>query len=265
MSSFKIVKKGYSQLEVDSFIERMKNDYEARLAEQKDRIFYLKDQLEKLTNSSDSDLMTSLLSAVEKAKLIENSSKNIYELETKKLNLLYAKMENLLKDENASNNKNIKMELLNTIQDCRRSLQNNIEMQSKNMKESSSGDPVRRLLSKMMNAKKIVVDGNDIELKESEPVKVARKDTQETTIRPTETKKEVKRETPEFEKFLSSDTPSSNGTNFENILFAPNSDLSPNESGFDLKEAVNPKEDLDEIMKTFDFYNDIKSDDKKAN
>lgn len=265
MSSFKIVKKGYSQLEVDSFIERMKNDYESRLAEQKDRIFYLKDQLEKLTNSSDSDLMTSLLSAVEKAKLIENSSKNIYELETKKLNLLYAKMENLLKDENASNNKNIKMELLNTIQDCRRSLQNNIEMQSKNMKESSSGDPVRRLLSKMMNAKKIVVDENDIELKEPEPVKVTRKDTQETAIRPVESKKEVKRETPEFEKFLSSDTPSSNGTNFESILFAPNSDLSPNESGFDLKEAVNPKEDLDEIMKAFDFYNDIKSDDKKAN
>ena len=33
--------------------------------------------------------VTSLVSAVERAKLIENSSKNIYELETKKLNLLY--------------------------------------------------------------------------------------------------------------------------------------------------------------------------------
>ena len=30
----------------------------------------------------------------------------------------------------------------------------------------------------------------------------------------------------------------------------------PNESGFDLKEAVNPKDDLEEIMKAFDFYND---------
>lgn len=29
----------------------------------------------------------------------------------------------------------------------------------------------------------------------------------------------------------------------------------PNESGFDLKEAVNPKQDLDEIMKAFDFFN----------
>ena len=135
MGNFKIVKKGYSQLEVDSYIERLKNDYESRLSEQKDRIFYLKDQVEKLTSSSDNELMTSLLSAVEKAKLIENSSKNIYELETKKLNLLYTKMENLLKDENVYNDRSIKKELLLLIQDCRNSLQYNIEKQSKNIKE----------------------------------------------------------------------------------------------------------------------------------
>ena len=28
-----------------------------------------------------------------------------------------------------------------------------------------------------------------------------------------------------------------------------------NETGFDLKEAVNPKDDLEEIMKSFDFFN----------
>ena len=30
----------------------------------------------------------------------------------------------------------------------------------------------------------------------------------------------------------------------------------PTESGFDLKEAINPKDDLAEIMKAFDFFND---------
>lgn len=30
----------------------------------------------------------------------------------------------------------------------------------------------------------------------------------------------------------------------------------PNETGFDLKDALNPKEDLDEIMKSFDFFED---------
>ena len=28
----------------------------------------------------------------------------------------------------------------------------------------------------------------------------------------------------------------------------------PKESGFDLEDALNPKEDLDEIMKAFDFF-----------
>ena len=32
--------------------------------------------------------------------------------------------------------------------------------------------------------------------------------------------------------------------------------LKPQESGFDLKEAINPKDDLAEIMKAFDFFND---------
>ena len=267
MSSFKIIKKGYSQLEVDSYIERLRNDYEARLAEQKDRIFYLKDQLDKLTKSTDNELMTSLLSAVEKAKLIENSSKNIYELETKKLNLLYAKMENLLQTSDTSNSDDVKKELLKTIQDCRKSLQNNIEMQSKNIKESSSGDPVRRLLSKMMGAKRITVDA----LEEIEEVQKVSELSQKNIKKEKEqqekfeAKYDSKRESHDFEKFLSKDSKQTNGTNFENILFSTNADFLPNETGFDLKEAVNPKEDLDEIMKAFDFYNDIKSDENKAN
>jgi hypothetical protein len=28
----------------------------------------------------------------------------------------------------------------------------------------------------------------------------------------------------------------------------------PNETGFDLEDALNPKEDLEEIMKAFDFF-----------
>ena len=39
-----------------------------------------------------------------------------------------------------------------------------------------------------------------------------------------------------------------------NKKFASESYPTVNESGFDLKEAVNPKEDLSEIMKSFDFF-----------
>ena len=298
MGNFKIIKKGYSQLEVDSYIEKLKNDYESRLSEQKDRIFYLKDQLDKITNSKDNELVTSLVSAVERAKLIENSSKNIYELETKKLNLLYTKMENLLNDENIYNDRSVKQELLALIQDCRKSLQNNISLQDQNLKESAMGDPVKRLLSKMIGFNKISTDFNKIET-EKEPttktIKVVptdediRKETNTNNIKVVQVKRqEVKEKEKEkvvnqqssvasdFDKFLSEDS-NLNGANFENIMFQSKKkknassyvtggdlgDLSPNESGFDLKEAVNPKEDLDEIMKAFDFFNDENSKKKK--
>ncbi len=286
MSNFKIIKKGYSQLEVDSYIERLKNDYETKLSEQKDRIFYLKDQLDKLTNNSDNELVTSLVSAVERAKLIENSSKNIYELETKKLNLLYTKMENLLTDENIYNDRSIKQELLLLIKDCRKSLQNNISMQDQTIKESTIGDPVKRLLSKMIGLNKIATDNvaNKIEtvVANGPTVKTTDEDIRrETPSNPKVVQmkrqdvKEPKEKTNtatsnEFNKFLSEDS-NINGANFENIMFSTKNkntsnyilggdlgDYSPNESGFDLKEAINPKEDLDEIMKAFDFYNDDK-------
>ena len=291
MGNFKIIKKGYSQLEVDSYIERLKNDYESRLAEQKDRIFYLKDQLEKITSSSDNELVTSLVSAVERAKLIENSSKNIYELETKKLSLLYTKMENLLKDENIYNDRSVKQELLLLIKDCRKSLENNISMQDQNLRESTMGDPVKRLLSKMIGFNKIATDRlpqekevvEEKQINNKPTIKIVptseeiRRDSNVNSVKVSQPKKvepkeKVQNNTPnEFNKFLSEDS-NLNGANFENIMFQnkkkkSNSsyvlgedlgDYAPNESGFDLKEAINPKEDLDAIMKAFDFFNDDK-------
>ena len=291
MGNFKIIKKGYSQLEVDSYIERLKNDYDSRLAEQKDRIFYLKDQLEKITSSSDNELVTSLVSAVERAKLIENSSKNIYELETKKLSLLYTKMENLLKDENIYNDRSVKQELLLLIKDCRKSLENNISMQDQNLRESTMGDPVKRLLSKMIGFNKIATDRlpqekevvEEKQINNKPTIKIVptseeiRRDSNVNSVKVSQPKKvepkeKVQNNTPnEFNKFLSEDS-NLNGANFENIMFQnkkkkSNSsyvlgedlgDYAPNESGFDLKEAINPKEDLDEIMKAFDFFNDDK-------
>jgi len=305
VGNFKIIKKGYSQLEVDNYIERLKADYESKLAEQKDRIFYLKDQLDKITKSSDNELVTSLVSAVEKAKLIQNSSKNIYELETKKLSLLYSKMENLLKDENIYNDRSVKQELLLLIQDCRKSLQNNISIQQTKLEESSLGDPVKRLLSKMIDFNKISTSNNEeainsvqglnstqstqrvqvvaqkpsaqTQQKTTQPqqkqVQIQPKQVQPQQKQPVQIKKqEIKHSNSnsEFNRFLKEDS-NINGANFENIMFSGSADksnayvlgsnfgdYSPNESGFDLKEAVNPKEDLDEIMKAFDFFNDDK-------
>ena len=249
MNNFKIVKKGYSQLEVDSYIEKLKEDYESRLAEQKDRIFYLKDQLDKITNSSDNELVTTLVGAVERARIIETSSKNIYELETKKLSLLYTKMENLLQDENIRNDRSVKQELLLLIKDCRRSLESNITAQSENIKESTSGDPVKTLLSKMIDFNKVTADymltKKQAKIKEENDKKiikiiptneVIRKEVPSSVrvvqVRRTETQETKEKQAQnvltnnvtvnEFDKFLSQNN-EINGANFENIMFTKNS------------------------------------------
>ena len=55
------------------------------------------------------------------------------------------------------------------------------------------------------------------------------------------------------DKFLSEDSEPNNA--YANIITSKVRAVPDvNESGFDLKEAINPKEDLDEIMQAFDFY-----------
>lgn len=294
MGNFNVVKHGYDEGEVDSYIDKMRYNYESRLSEQKDRIFYLKDQIEKITSQSDDELMSSLVSAVERARMIESSSKNIYELEMKKLNLLYIKIEELLKDDEIIIDKSKRKEFLLLIEDCRNSLQRNIQAQQENLRESLAGDPVRRLLSKMLDSNRLSVT----DVKPAIEKEILTQQTSGTTIRelpqkrpPEIANRQVRIVTPnrkmegklkpdlgELDSFLSKSSKTTNGTNFESIMFsqkgqsktepkietplstqeAPKYHLAPNSSGFDLKEAVNPKEGLDEIMKAFDFFNDNK-------
>ena len=54
------------------------------------------------------------------------------------------------------------------------------------------------------------------------------------------------------DKFLDSDEKVPD--TFARILNVP--DYAKNQGAFDLNEAINPKEDLEEIMKSFDFYNE---------
>ena len=198
-------------------------------------------------------------------------------------------MENLLKDENIYNDRSVKQELLLLIQDCRKSLQNNISIQAQNLKESTLGDPVKRLLSKMIDFNKLSKDEKQKTQDTSQERKVSSSISDTATPKREVSSRQPSAQAPkvvnikrqdnkevkpvgEFDKFLSEES-DINGANFANIMFANKKqkksssnyvlggnigDYAPNESGFDLKEAVNPKEDLDEIMKAFDFYNDNK-------
>ena len=104
MENFNVEKYGYDKKEVDNYLAKLKENYEETLSNQKDAIFQLKQQLEenqqKLNKyvQKNEDISDALVVAVETAKQIENSSKNIYELEIKRLRALYVKWDNFLND-----------------------------------------------------------------------------------------------------------------------------------------------------------------------
>lgn len=198
---FKIVKKGYDIKSVDDYIHKLTCDYEDRLSLQKDRIFALKDELEKAGSQDDSedDMLLTLYEAVKRAETIESRSRNLFELEAKRLSLTYMKMESMLSKN--VDMQSLKSQLLSIIENCRTSLEQNVLAQRQSLSQSDIEEPT-------------LIDAKEDDVTEEVVLHVKK----------------------------------------------PPHDILLNETGFDLKEAVNPTEDLDEIMKAFDFYNDRTGD-----
>ena len=94
---FDIEKKGYKKSEVDEYIFALKNEYESRLSDQKNRIFQLKSELvdkEKQLSSYNekTDLIaTAILNAVAKADEIEKLSAARYREEMNSLRVFHDK------------------------------------------------------------------------------------------------------------------------------------------------------------------------------
>ena len=217
---FKIVKKGYDTKSVDEYIRRLTADYEGRLSLQKERIFALKDELEKTTSSntvSEDDMLLSLYEAIKRAEMVENSSKNLFDLEAKRLSLTYIKMESML-SRPSDNIFALRQQLLSMIKKCRNTLEQNVLEQKERFIEESKS---------IRNFASFVSGDKNTENEENYEVK----DDNEAVLR-------LRKESMDDK-----------------------TDFSPNDSGFDLREAINPTEDLDEIMKAFDFYNDNKKRD----
>lgn len=265
MNVFSRQKDGYDTEEVDSYIDLLKNDYEDRLAKQKDRIFYLKDQLEK----SNGNTVEQLASVVERTRQIENSSKSIYELETQKLKIICKKLEEIMAQvesvvpENQSSNIHMQIQRLRDTIDANFSKRTIVE---------DSTDPVRKLLEKMVAGQTAPAPDDKekpiaVEEKPAAPVKTGDYKIERKQQPTPKAKENIPTMPGRFENFLQEDV---DAANFEKVMFngkTPKSVVTstlayptPNESGFDLKEAVNPKDDLDEIMKAFDFFDSDKKD-----
>ena len=269
---FSTERNGYKRQEVDSYIESLQKElagWKNRTLKAEADYFKLKEKQEEIRVNGE-NIAIALTAAIEKAKQIEASSKNVYKLKIQQISILYDRWEMLLNEMTSrypdlEDSHNVKV-MLN---DFKKAIENVLKQDIQNDINSavkSDNDTMRLLLAKMSNysteevkkVKKIERKplSRDIKSGQTELNRIEEK----SMIKPISSIQLHKDDNYETlaDKFLT-EQDDSDGLykNFLSKSKGQSSDYpSPNESGFDLKEAVNPKQDLDEIMKSFDFFNE---------
>jgi hypothetical protein len=270
---FQTNKNGYDKAQVDDEILAMKGEIttwkERALIAEADYI-KLKEREHEIKKSGE-NIALALTAAIDKAKQIEASSKNVYKLKIQQISILYDRWEMLLQEilqkypklEDSHNIKKMLDDFKFTIENV---ISQNFEQTPESSRGTNSNDTMRVLLSKMSKTKKVEDDKRkvikiersslpqDLKLGKSELNSLEEK---AVMIKPITSMKLEKNETYETlaDKFLTEDIENNpQYTSFMSKKLDRDDFPYPNESGFNLKEAVNPKEDLDEIMKSFDFF-----------
>lgn len=292
MGKFSITKNGYDIKQVDDYLYDLSENYEKQLREQKLRINDLKRTLEQTEQQlasykqKNSDISDALIVAVETAKQIENSSKNIYNLEIKRVRSLYDKWKKFLDDFMAKypalkskyDTKLLLDVFSNDIEEILKQNKQSIEQKDAVAIQSSEAVTtntigLRMLINKMGNTNRPILPGiSSQSIKKGDtPIVRNTKPSNETLQN-----YKVQLTSEEEENRLAKDKikPISNmtlnkGDNYENLVdkFLTSDDDEYQDSAyskillekqknddFDLKEAVTPTEDLDEIMRSFSFY-----------
>ncbi len=275
MKDFQTAKNGYNKDEVTLYIAKL----EEQLNEKQQKIDSLEKSLlgyqnrEKDLKEQSENISIALTAAVEKAKQIEKSSKSVYNLKIEELEILYARWERVLNElvkkyPNLDEIDNVKKLLAEFKSNLKSNLKEDFKFVSTSGSVIQETDPMRALLGKMNS----YLDKQVVEKKEPKTKTRARKQlSKDMCQKQTELNKLEEKSTmikPIYEariengekyeslldKFLTEDaTPDSVYANKLTAKAGVMPDV--NESGFDLKEAVNPKESLETIMKSFDFFN----------
>ena len=267
---FSTEKNGYKKQDVNLYIESLQKEissWKNRCLKAEADYFSLKEKQEEIRENGQ-NIAIALTAAIEKAKQIEASSKNVYNLKIQQISILYDRWEMLLNEvmsryPDLEDSHNIKVML----KDFKKAIENVVKQDMQldiNAPVKSDNDTMRLLLAKMQNYssddKEIKIRkierkpvGKDIKLAQTELNRLEEK----SMIKPISSMelKQGERYETLADKFLTHQDESE--IKYKNFLSKDkdNEKLEVNESGFDLKEAVNPKEDLDEIMKSFDFFN----------
>lgn len=269
MARFEIEKRGYSTDQVDKFINTITLKYEEKLSQQKDRVFSLKKEIALLNERlatfehKDKQVSKALISAVEKAEQIENSARKIYDLEVRRIRLLYRKWEEIVArleegfpiiltdgkmqfaiDEFNSNIKSV--------------IRQNEKFEQSGVKEDlkkNSDNYIKNLLNRMdyiINEKseksesgKIIQLNNIKNMEKQQRKEKQRLESNQKRFSPNVLKNK------NFDTYLSDSKVETNNAYAK--VIAPKQVYKP---VINLEDILQPKEELEEIMKAFDFYNE---------
>ena len=275
MKQFAEARRGYCKEEVDAYIEDLKEQLDSKdqtIASLNYELEKFREQDKEIKQKSE-NISIALTAAVEKAKQIEKSSYNVYNLKVQELELLYNRWERVLNElvdkypklDEIDNVKRLMADFRNAI---KASVKEDFRFINTQNVATPATDPMRALLSKMNasvekqmdRGKKVKVKQRirrqlpkDMQTKQTELNKLEEKSILIKPIYDAHIEAGEKYESL-VDKFLTEDaTPDSAYAN--KITAKVGVMPEANETGFDLKEAVNPKEDLEEIMKSFDFFN----------
>lgn len=242
-------KNGYNITEVDEYIASLKSQNDYKISSLNQTISNLQAKIDGLSSSLSAykskkeSISSALISAVEKANQIEESSKNVYRLKIQQLAILYKKWEFMLeemlkKHPDLTETASLSQSVETFRQSMKEILENDFQFQPQAQQQPKQ-DPIRALLQKINSRQQLQppVESKP-EIKMSRPKRETKPITNANVV-----------EQSVAEQFLSSADDCD-----ETFPFSSANQSSTSSSGFDLAEAVNPKEDLEQIMRAFDFF-----------
>ena len=279
MINFSVAKNGYNKKEVELYIKDLLTkveDLEQKNQKLENELKFYQGQKKEIKEKNES-ISIALTAAVEKAKQIEKSSNNVYKLKIQQLNLLYSKWEKLLdeivdKYPQIEQVENVQQLLTKFKDDIKNTLKDDFKLCSITSPVKTDNDTIRLLLKKLNTyPKNEPIKTVKVERKQlskdmlTSQTELNRIEDKASLIKPicnTSLNEKTTDGEDRADKFLEEDGIENNA--YANIIASKVGAIPEvNESGFDLKEAINPKDDLDEIMKAFDFFDPNEDGNKK--
>ena len=276
MTKFDLVKNGYDKLQVDAFIDKLTIKYEEKLSEQKDKLYTLKNEVSLLKDrvdaytEKDKQISKALIYAVENAEKIENNATNLFDVEVKRIKLLYAEWQELVLEMlDNSQNPALKRKINAFNKDLVELIENNQSTsQNKsiksNLKKNSDG-----YIKNILNQMDYVVNKKDTKAIQKQTLDKMSASYAKESARVRNVKQKNMHIPSKMEEYLKSDEEVQTAYS-KNIVRSKYRSrggntlvYEPNETGFDIQEALNIKEDLAVVMQGFDFFDEIEANNKK--